>query len=694
LIAQRRPSEFLLKHRDALDEKCNSYIRLLTTQRILSPELGDRSLLMSLPFQTRPPSLAQMSPVEEKAANPIRIDLLSLTGVEQLYDLDRMDLCVQTTLDLPTQIAVTREIFKLKDAQWLAQKGLTGLHLLDKGDPGKVITSLILYESTEKGNLLRLETDNYDRALNINEGVKLDLGSTAKLRTLIHYLEIIESLYKKYRSRSAQALRDLEIPRKDRLTQWAIAYILATEKPNLSAMLEASLMRTYSASPNENFFTGSGVHTFENFDEKDDNRILTVRQAFTHSVNLVFIRLMRDMVRYHIYQDSAAGEMLRSMTHPLRREYLKRFADLEGKMFLEEFYSKYKGRSPEQAFHLLLQSIRPSIYRLAALYRYVHPKGNLVSFKVFLREQFPECEFPAETFQSIYKGCAPERSTLPDAGFLLNVHPLELWLVAYMQRQKLPDLSKIIQDSHKARQESYTWLFRTSLKSAQDRRIRILLERDAFFKIHKAWRHLGYPFGALVPSYATAIGSSADRPEALAELAGILVNNGYRMPMARIEEIEAADRTPYEVFFSRKNSGGKRVLSSEIAKSVKPLLFDIVEKGTAIRGNRSFVRADGTKIPLGGKTGTGDHRYEIYGKEGELISSRVMNRTATFTFVIGDRFFGNITVLVPGPDAEQYSFTSSFPVAILKTLAPTLMPLVDPQARAAKSQSGVSCPVS
>lgn len=676
-IAQRRPTEFLLRYREALNDKCNSYVRLLAAQGILSPDLRDRSLLLPLPFRTAPPPITQMSLVERKAATPIRSDLLSLLGVERFYDLDRMDLSVRTPLDLPTQIALTQEILKLRDPQWLAKAGLTGFRLLDKGDPGKVIYSLVLYESTVKGNLLRLETDNYDHALNINEGVKLDLGSTAKLRTLIHYLEIIESLYKKYSPLSHQALKGLEVSPEDKLTQWVITYLTETGDRDLKTMLAASLECRYAASPKESFFTGGGVHTFENFDGKDDHRILTVREGLTHSVNLVFIRLMRDMVRHHIHQDPSTAEMLRSTKHPLRKEYVARFADLEGKVFLEKFYPKYKGKSPEQAFQILLQSMRPILARLVMAYRYVHPYNDLVSFKAFLRDHFPESEFAEATVRSIYEKYAPERFTLPDVGFISHVHPLELWLVAYMQKQEKPERSKVILASEKARQEVYTWLFRTSHKSAQDMRIRIMLEMGAFLDIHRAWQRLGYPFDALVPSYATAIGSSADRPAALAELIGILVNNGYRKPMVRIEEIEAAVQTPYEVSFLRRSQAGERVLSPEIAAVAKALLFDVVKKGTAIRGSRSFVRADGTEIPLGGKTGTGDHRYEIYGKGGVLIGSRVMNRTATFAFMIGDRYFGTITAFVPGPDAAQYGFTSSLPVAILKALAPKLMPLLD-----------------
>jgi membrane peptidoglycan carboxypeptidase len=678
-IAQRRPTELLLRYREALNEKCNSYTRLLAAQGILSPELRDRCVSLPLPFRTTPPPFVQMSLGERKAANLIRSDLLSLLGVERLYDLDRMDLSVRTPLDLPLQIALSQEILKLRDPQWLAEKGLTDLHLLDKGDPRKVIYSLALYESTEKGNLLRIQTDNYDNALDINEGVKLDLGSTAKLRTLIQYLEIIESLYQKYGSLSPQALRALQAP-EDTLTQWAITYLSGARDRDLKAILAASLERRYSASPYENFFTGGGVHTFENFDKKDNSRILMVREAFTHSVNLVFIRLMRDVVKYHMHQNPTAREMLRSKNHPLRKEYVARFADLEGKAFLENFYHKYKGKSPEQAFQLLLQSTRPILARLGMVYRYVYPAKDLTAFRVFLQEHFAEFEFADATIRSIYEKYTPKRFTLPDIGFISHVHPLELWLVAYMQNQEKPEFSELMQASGKARQEVYTWLFRTSHKSAQDRRIRILIEMEAFVDIHRAWQRLGYPFESLVPSYATAIGSSGDRPAALAELIGILVNDGHRMPTVKIEEIEAAVQTPYEVCFSRTSPVRERVLSPEIAAVTKALLFDVVKKGTATRGTRSFLRADGTEISLGGKTGTGDHRYEIYGKGGVLIDSRVMNRSATFAFMVGGRHFGVITAFVPGPDAAQYGFTSSLPVAVLKTLAPKLMPLLDSSA--------------
>ena len=200
---------------------------------------------------------------------------------------------------------------------------------------------------------------------------------------------------------------------------------------------------------------------------------------------------------------------------------------------------------------------------------------------------------------------------------------------------------------------------------------------EAFEHIHEAWKRLGYPFETMIPSYATAIGSSADRPEALSDLMGIILNDGIRLPMYEVERLQFALDTPYEAHFARGRSPGERVLKLEISQVVKDCLFQVVENGTARRARGAYLAVDGTEMRVGGKTGTGDHRYEIYGRGGRLIESRVMNRAASFVFIMGDRFFGNITAYVPGPEAADYTFTSALPVAIFKLLSPTLMTMMD-----------------
>ncbi len=62
---------------------------------------------------------------------------------------------------------------------------------------------------------------------------------------------------------------------------------------------------------------------------------------------------------------------------------------------------------------------------------------------------------------------------------------------------------------------------------------------------------------------------------------------------------------------------------------------------------------------------------------GRLISSRVVNRTGTFVFYIGDHFFGTITAHVAGEDAADYKFTSALSAQMLKALAPILNPLIN-----------------
>jgi type IV secretory pathway TrbL component len=100
-------------------------------------------------------------------------------------------------------------------------------------------------------------------------------------------------------------------------------------------------------------------------------------------------------------------------------------------------------------------------------------------------------------------------------------------------------------------------------------------------------------------------------------------------------------------------------------------------EGTAKRVKQAFYKQDGSVIAMGGKTGTGDQRFDVYGAGHRLIESRYVNRSATFVFNIGERFFGSMTAYVHGPESAHYDFTSALPVQLLVTLAPSLMPMIE-----------------
>jgi membrane peptidoglycan carboxypeptidase len=203
------------------------------------------------------------------------------------------------------------------------------------------------------------------------------------------------------------------------------------------------------------------------------------------------------------------------------------------------------------------------------------------------------------------------------------------------------------------------------------------LEGDAFAEIHRAWKRLGYPFGHLVPSYATALGSSGDNPAALAELAGIILNDGVRQPGVRFRRLHFAEGTPWDSVLDRRPLASEQVLAPEIAAVLRAEMFNVVENGTARRAFGSVVLSDGVNLRVGGKTGTGDNRIEITLADRRRIDSKVMNRTATFVFLIGDRFFGVITAFVPGQEAGSYGFTSALPVQAFRTVIRSIQPLLD-----------------
>jgi membrane peptidoglycan carboxypeptidase len=677
-IAQRRPYFYLVTNREALDSVTNSYLHMLCKAGIITPALRDSALHVKLSFRKGSPDSPAVSFVGRKAANAIRRQLSAVLGVPRLYALDRLDLSVKSTLDGATQDEVNKLLLQLSNPEYVKAAGLGGARLLGGGDPGKVIYSFTLYERVGNANLLRIQTDNFDQPFDINEGVKIELGSTAKLRTLVTYLEIIAALHERYAGLTRVELRAVNVDGGDRLTQWVIDYLLTGNDPSLRAILEAAMERRYSASPGETFFTGGGQHIFHNFEKSDNSKIFSVHDALQSSINLVFIRLMRDIVRYYMYNvPGSTARILENVKNPARLAYLERFADKEGRIFLTRFYNKYREQKPEEQLELLLQSVRPIPARLATVFRFVKPEAGIGELSAFLQSRMPLFTLSEPEIEKLYESYGPTKWNLHDQGYIARVHPLELWLVAYLRAHPAAGRSEVIRASAKERQEVYRWLFKTHWKNAQDIRIRSLLEVEAFLEIHKVWKRLGYPFESLVPSYATAIGSSADRPASLTELVGIILNHGVKYPVARIDEIHFASGTPYETLLQRREFAGQKVLSPEICSVVRSALIDVAEKGTARQISGAFIKSDGTPIAVGGKTGTGDNRHNIYGQRGQLIESRVINRAAVFVFFIGDHFFGTITSYVPGPAAASFGFTSSLPVRILKMIAPTLKPMIE-----------------
>ena len=678
LLSQRRPSYLLGRGYDALQTLTDSYLRLMADQGVISAELRDAAL--QAPTVRPPKAVAEPAKfmTEKKTQNVLRTRLAKTLGVKSNYELDRLDLTVKTTLDYGTQQAVTNALRQLNQPDAARSAGILGFRMLNENtDLAPIVYSLMLFERGKSGNLLRVQTDNYDQPLDINEGIRLDLGSTSKLRTMVHYLELVTDAYQLYKDRPAQELGKIELHPRDYLSAWVIEQLRQSPKINLEDLLNRALDRTYSASPGEYFFTGGGLHHFNNFTPDENGKIMSVRHALRDSVNLVFIRLMRELVYHHLYKPEGLARWLESPEDPKRNEYLQRFADEEGRVYLQRFYTRYRGKTPEAALAMLTNRVYAKASRLTMLYRAVYPDKDEMALIAFLNAHLPKAALADEDIYGLYDKYSVEKFDLQDQGYITKIHPLELWLVGYLAQHPKATHDEVMEASAEQRQNVYRWLFKNHRKNAQQQRIMTLLEEEAFKEIHSAWKRVGYPFEALTPSYATAIGASGDRPAALAELTGILLNDGIRLPVVRFDSLHYAQGTPYETIMNKTPDQGLRIFAPEIAKAARGAMVGVVEGGTAGRLNGIYTDAGGKLLSVGGKTGTGDHRKQIWGAGGRLIESKFISRAATFTFFLGDHFFGVITAYVEGGNAGLYHFTSSLPVQIIKFLKPTLMPLIN-----------------
>ncbi|MEZ0262622.1 MAG: transglycosylase domain-containing protein [Alphaproteobacteria bacterium] len=669
VMAVKKPSSYLLSDRAELDARVDAYLPLLVNAKIISPRMAEAVRGEKPGYRSPVRAVRTDGASRQKSIEALQIGLMRDLGVKDIYALNRLDLTAQTTVDARADAAVSRLLRSLADPAVATANGLTGHQLLNPALATDVRYALTLYEKMPDGtNVLRIQADSFDGALDINSGTKLELGSTAKLRTLVSYLEAIADLHAKYSKMDADTLASTRVMKEDNLSRWALQYLQdPTTDKGLEPMLEASLNRTYSGNPGERFFTGGGVHTFENFDRDENYKAYNVKDAFHHSVNLSFIRMMRDIVYYTESQKMNIDPSIYENPDSLqRKKYLEQFIHAEGSTFLWRAWGEQRGKTADQVVDMLAGETRGTAVHLAVVYRSVFPDAPLEKFQGYIEKHCKNCG-PNTDFQKLYDDYAPGKFNLNDRGYITGVHPLALWLGEYKAKKPDATWEESVKASANARIEVYQWLLKPDKMEAQNTRIRTMMEKEAFTHIHATWKHLGYSFDRLVPSYATSIGSSGDTPAALATLSGIIQNDGVMKTAIKFTDIKFAENTPYALDFAPKENAGVRVLPAEVTKLVRREMNGVVENGTARRVNKSVTLSDGRVLPIGGKTGTGDNR------EGTSAKSR----TATFVFAIDDRFYGCVTAYVDGEHADKHHFTSALAASVLKAAVPSIRPVLD-----------------
>lgn len=682
-LSVKKPSAYFLRQRAELEARVDAYLPLLAKEGIISERLAAATLATRVTYADPQVVRSEHTPPPnpQKAATALQIDLLRALEMKSLYELNRLDMTARTTLDVQVDRAISQKLRSLSDPAVAEQYGLTGFRLLKPGQGANITYTFTLYERMPDGtNVLRVQADNFDGQFNLNEDSKLELGSTAKLRTMVSYLEAIADLHGKFKDMDAEARRNMVIHSDDRLTRFVVDHLQSeTADKTLEGTLEAALNRTYSASPGERFFTGGGVHTFSNFESKENGQVFTVKEALHKSNNLAFIRIMRDVVNYTLYQKMDIDpNIYTDAQSETRREYLERFADKEGTTFLWKAWQQQRGKSTEEAADVLAGQLRvKGPLQLAVVHRSIYPNGTLEEMSSYIRKHCTTCA-PDADFSRYYEEHAPGKFNLNDRAYLTRLHPLALWLASHRAENPDATWTQAVTASAQTRQEIYEWLFKSNSLQGQNNRIRTMLENEAFTHIHAEWKSKGFPFEKMTASYASAIGSSGDTPAALATLAGIIQNDGMLIPATKFTDIKFGENTPYSLNFKAGKAEPKRVMHAEVAKLARREMQNVVELGTARRAFGSVKLSDGTVLPLGAKTGTGDNRSHTVTARGGVISSDVKSRTATVVYTIGDRFYGAMTAYVEGPEAADYKFTSGLQTQLMKAvIAPELTPLLD-----------------
>ena len=176
------------------------------------------------------------------------------------------------------------------------------------------------------------------------------------------------------------------LPQSDRLGRWVQQEMILFPNATLAQVLDASLERRYSASPYSLFFTGGGEHRFSNFDKADNERRPSVREAFQRSVNLVFIRLMRDVVDHVTSSQLESDEILAAPADDSRRRaYLWLFAHSEGSIFIAQAYKRVASLEPDAALAKLYEHRKPTPKAVSAAIRAVDPGVDFETFSAAAR---------------------------------------------------------------------------------------------------------------------------------------------------------------------------------------------------------------------------------------------------------------------------------------------------------------------
>ena len=220
--------------------------------------------------------------------------------------------------------------------------------------------------------------------------------------------------------------------------------------------------------PREGFFTGGGLHNFANFEPKDNSRVMTVREAARNSVNLVFIRIMRDIVRHYMpaHRPAPSRALLDDASDPRRAKTIWPVSPIRKGASSSTAFTKYhkkliRRRWPRTCY----ARARPTRAAGGAVFRYLEPqaRSEAVCRARCTRSVPASASLSQNTLRSDVRGLTrPMPTSLADRGYLAQHSSAgTVGGEATCAPHPKADLrTPVMQASTGERQEVYDWLFK------------------------------------------------------------------------------------------------------------------------------------------------------------------------------------------------------------------------------------------
>ena len=190
ILSARRPSYYLVEDREALEEFTDSYLRIMSEEGVIDDTLRDAALAQRLEFRTRSPPLRRLhraqrrQPHARAPVEPARRPRALRPRPARCHRAKHARGAGPGVGDPAPALAARPQDRSGSRPQRLSSPRRPGR-------PGAGDLQLHPLREDPGANRVRVQTDNFDQPFDINAGARLDLGSSAKLRTLITYLEVV-----------------------------------------------------------------------------------------------------------------------------------------------------------------------------------------------------------------------------------------------------------------------------------------------------------------------------------------------------------------------------------------------------------------------------------------------------------------------------------------------------------------------